>query len=84
MLCACKRMCMCDSSVARRFFISAPTPTPLFLQSADECKKIRYRDDKVVSTKGERFSVITKKDMESEDMKKTYINLKPLRHYRFH
>ena len=61
-----------------------PTPTPLFLQSADECKKIRYRDDKVVSTKGERFSVITKKDMESEDMKKTYINLKPLRHYRFH
>ena len=87
MCCVHASVCACVTvSVARQFFISAstPTPTPLFLQSADECKKIRYRDDKVVSTKGERFSVITKKDMESEDMKKTYINLKPLRHYRFH
>ena len=44
----------------------------------------RFRDNKVVSTKGERFSVLTKKDLEGEDMKKTYVNLKPLRKYRFH
>lgn len=45
---------------------------------------IRYRDNKVVSTKGERYTVETKKDQENDDMKKTYINLKPLRKYRFH
>ena len=60
------------------------SPVPTSPQNAAESKKIRYRDDQVVSTKGERFSVITKKDSESEEMKKTYINLKPLKHYRFH
>ena len=45
---------------------------------------IRYRDNQVVSTKGERYSIQTKRDNENEDMKKTYINLKPLRKYRFH
>ena len=47
---------------------------------------VRYRDNKVVNTKGERFTIQSKreKDLESEEMKKTYINLKPLRHYRFH
>ncbi|XP_004866485.2 CUE domain-containing protein 2 isoform X5 [Heterocephalus glaber] len=45
-------------------------------------KLIRYIDNQVVSTKGERF-----KDMrnpEAEEMKATYINLKPARKYRFH
>lgn len=45
---------------------------------------VRYRDGKVVSTKGERFTVLTKKDQEGEEMKKTYVNLTPLRKYRFH
>ena len=50
-----------------------------------EPKKLtRFRDNKVVSTKGERFSILTKKDQEGEDMKKTYVSLKPLRKYRFH
>ncbi|XP_078000524.1 CUE domain-containing protein 2-A-like [Glandiceps talaboti] len=45
-------------------------------------KMIRYRDNQVVSTKGERFQDTKKKD--DEDMKKTYINLKPAKQYRFH
>ena len=47
-------------------------------------KLVRFRDGHVVSTKGERFSVLARKDAEGEDMKKTYMNLKPLRKYRFH
>ena len=46
--------------------------------------KVRYRDNQVVNTKGERHTVITKKDQEGEHMKQTYINLKPARKYRFH
>ena len=46
---------------------------------------VRYREGHVVNTKGERFTVLTKKDTEGgEDMKKTYVNLNPLRKYRFH
>ncbi|XP_062594941.1 CUE domain-containing protein 2-B-like [Saccostrea cucullata] len=45
-------------------------------------KMVRYLDGRVVSTKGERFTEI-KKD-ETEEMKKTFINLKPARKYRFH
>ena len=44
---------------------------------------VRYRDGQVVSTKGERYTVLNRKDTE-DDMKNTYINLKPLRKYRFH
>lgn len=43
---------------------------------------LRYLDGRVVSTKGERFTEIKKED--SEEMKKTYVNLKPARKYRFH
>lgn len=50
----------------------------------DDKKLVRYRDGHVVSTKGERFSVLAKKDEEGEDMKKTYTSIKPLRKYRFH
>ncbi|XP_043911556.1 CUE domain-containing protein 2 [Protopterus annectens] len=45
-------------------------------------KLIRYIDNQVVSTKGERYKEIKKP--ESEEMKKTYVNLKPARKYRFH
>ncbi|XP_053547924.1 CUE domain-containing protein 2 isoform X1 [Bombina bombina] len=45
-------------------------------------KLIRYIDNQVVSTKGERYKDIKKP--ESEEMKKTYINLKPARKYKFH
>ena len=45
---------------------------------------VRYRDNQVVSTKGERYTVATKQDHEGEEMKKTYVNIKPLRKYRFH
>lgn len=43
---------------------------------------LRYLDGRVVSTKGERFTEIKKED--SEEMKKTYVNLKPAKKYRFH
>lgn len=45
---------------------------------------VRYRDNQVVNTKGDRYTVLTRKDAEGENMKKTYVNLKPLRKYRFH
>ena len=45
-------------------------------------KLIRYRDNQIVSTKGERFWKA--KEPESEDIKRTYVNLKPARKYRFH
>nr|XP_014340493.1 PREDICTED: CUE domain-containing protein 2 [Latimeria chalumnae] len=45
-------------------------------------KLIRYIDNQVVSTKGERYKEVKKQ--ESEEMKKTYINLKPARKYKFH
>ncbi|CAH1800069.1 unnamed protein product [Owenia fusiformis] len=48
----------------------------------DPKKLVRYRNGQVVSTKGERFSEIKKGN--EEEMKKTYINLKPAKQYRFH
>ncbi|XP_074855912.1 CUE domain-containing protein 2 isoform X2 [Carettochelys insculpta] len=45
-------------------------------------KLIRYIDNQVVSTKGERFMNVKKP--ESEEMKRTYISLKPARKYKFH
>ncbi|XP_051897491.1 CUE domain-containing protein 2 isoform X2 [Pristis pectinata] len=45
-------------------------------------KLIRYIDNQVVSTKGERYTEVKK--TESDEMKKTYINLKPARKYKFH
>ncbi|CAG5118516.1 unnamed protein product [Candidula unifasciata] len=48
-----------------------------------EAKKlVRYRDGQVVSMKGERFTEV--KGKEEENMKASYINLKPARKYRFH
>lgn len=56
---------------------------PNYLLIIQEPKKlIRYRDNKIVSVKGERYSEV--KTEESEDMKKTYVTLKPARQYRFH
>ena len=45
-------------------------------------KMVRYINNQVVTTRGERNVEIKKP--ESEEMKKTYINLKPGRKYRFH
>ncbi|CAH1269149.1 CUEDC2 [Branchiostoma lanceolatum] len=45
-------------------------------------KLVRYLDSQVVSKKGERYTEV--KSSETEDMKKTYVNLKPARKYRFH
>ncbi|XP_028279016.1 CUE domain-containing protein 2 [Parambassis ranga] len=45
-------------------------------------KLIRYHGNQVVTTKGERYQLVKKN--ETEDMKKTYVNLKPARKYRFH
>ncbi|KAK3089920.1 hypothetical protein FSP39_007651 [Pinctada imbricata] len=50
--------------------------------SAESKKMIRYLDSRIVSTKGEKFTEIKKED--SEEMKKTYVHLKPARKYRFH
>ncbi len=51
-------------------------------QFQESKKMVRYLDSQVVSTKGERFTEIKKK--EDDDMKKTYVNLKPAKQYRFH
>jgi len=45
-------------------------------------KLIRYIDNQVVSTKGERYTEVKK--AESDEVKKTYVNLKPSRKYKFH
>ncbi|XP_073729449.1 CUE domain-containing protein 2 isoform X1 [Misgurnus anguillicaudatus] len=45
-------------------------------------KLVRYHGSQVVTTKGERYHLVKKE--ESEDMKKTYVSLKPARKYRFH
>ncbi|XP_069609379.1 CUE domain-containing protein 2 [Ranitomeya imitator] len=57
------------------------THKPLMPKEAPK-KMIRYIDNQVVSTKGERYKDMKKP--ESEEMKKTYINLKPARKYKFH
>lgn len=44
--------------------------------------KVRYLNNQVVSTKGEKY--IIEKDHLSEEMKKTYINIKPFKKFRFH
>lgn len=45
-------------------------------------KLVRYHDNQVVTTKGERYQLVKKN--ETEEMKKTYVNLKQARKYRFH
>ncbi|XP_062851308.1 CUE domain-containing protein 2 [Trichomycterus rosablanca] len=45
-------------------------------------KLVRYHGNQVVTTKGERYHMVKKE--ETEEMKKTYVNLKPARKYRFH
>lgn len=45
-------------------------------------KLVRYHDGQVVTTKGEKYHQV--KNEQTEEMKKTYISLKPARKYRFH
>ncbi|TNN80919.1 CUE domain-containing protein 2 [Liparis tanakae] len=52
------------------------------MEEAPPKKLVRYHSNQVVTTKGERYQLV-KKD-EAEDMKKTYVSLKPSRKYRFH
>ncbi|XP_059169856.1 CUE domain-containing protein 2-like isoform X2 [Physella acuta] len=54
-------------------------PPPL---KGEAKKLVRYRDGQVVSMKGEKFSEVSKK--EPDQLKSTYVNLKPARKYRFH
>ncbi|KPP63711.1 CUE domain-containing protein 2-like [Scleropages formosus] len=53
----------------------------VFVKQAPK-KLVRYHGNQVVSTKGERYHQV--KNEETEEVKKTYINLKPARKYRFH
>ncbi|XP_072165652.1 CUE domain-containing protein 2-A-like [Diadema setosum] len=48
----------------------------------DKKKMVRYLNGQVCTTKGEKFIEIKKPV--TEEMKKTYINLKPARSYHFH
>jgi hypothetical protein len=47
---------------------------------------IRYYENKVVTTKGEKFFEFKSEEDEKAEkaLKSTYINLKPARKYRFH
>ncbi|XP_048865299.1 CUE domain-containing protein 2 [Brienomyrus brachyistius] len=45
-------------------------------------KLVRYHGGQVVTTKGEKYHQV--KNEQTEEMKKTYISLKPARKYRFH
>jgi hypothetical protein len=50
-------------------------------RSKEEPRLVRYRDDKVVSTKGEKIVV----ESPSEDhLKHTFVSIRPLRRWRFH
>ncbi|XP_076466509.1 CUE domain-containing protein 2-A-like [Babylonia areolata] len=74
-----------DSILAKYSFVDTSedkTEHKPELFQKEQKKMIRYREGQVVSTKGERFSEIKKQ--ESEELKKTYVNLKPQRKYRFH
>ncbi|KAG7251595.1 hypothetical protein CRUP_001379 [Coryphaenoides rupestris] len=45
-------------------------------------KLVRYHGNQVVTTKGERYQMVKKE--EAEEMRKTYVSIKPARKYRFH
>lgn len=71
----------------RHFMIAESTTgtskTPnLLIKPVAETSKTRFLDSKVVNTKGKKYVDIKPED--SEELKKTYVNLKPMRKYRFH
>nr|CAG4652018.1 EOG090X0A55 [Triops cancriformis] len=47
-------------------------------------KLVRYLENKVVTVKGEKFTEVKNEKEDREEMKKTYVSLKPARQYRFH
>ncbi|XP_069128026.1 CUE domain-containing protein 2-like [Argopecten irradians] len=74
-----------DTLIARYSYVDADEHKKTFSPIApkpESKKMVRYLENRIVTTKGEKFTEI-KKD-EDEDMKKTYVNLKPARKYRFH
>lgn len=58
------------------------THRPLAPREAPK-KLVRYHGNQVVTTKGERYQLVKKKE-EDEEMRKTYVSIKPARKYRFH
>ncbi|XP_031569801.1 CUE domain-containing protein 2-B-like [Actinia tenebrosa] len=88
-----KRLNLCESEqeeiksklISRYSFVEVTDDQRVhrpILPKKEEKKLVRYRDNQVVSTKGERFML--EKKRETEEEKKTYVNLKPARKYRFH
>jgi len=59
-----------------------PCNPSLKLRPTEQKGNLRYLNNEIVSTKGGRH--LERKKDESDEMKKTYINLKPLKQYRFH
>ncbi|KAG1687951.1 CUE domain-containing protein 2 [Nymphon striatum] len=74
-----------DSIIAKYSYVDSAEDVkehrPIVPKTAPK-KLIRYRENKIVSLKGERFSDVKKN--ETDEMKKTYISLKPAKQYRFH
>ena len=74
-------------TIVKKFGFVADTSNCRPITKWDVDKKlIRYYENKVVTTKGEKyFELKTEQDEEeAKQMKKTFINLKPARKYRFH
>jgi hypothetical protein len=72
-----------DVSFLLRSLEYEETCSNLFLLQQPK-KLVRYLDNKVVSVKGERYTEIKEDADGKEDVKKTYVSLKPARQYRFH
>jgi hypothetical protein len=82
---------MLKEKIVQRFgFVAEPTdPNVKYAPVAkwdSEKKMVRYFDNKVVTTKGDKYfePKTEEEEEESKRMKKTFINLKPARKYRFH
>ena len=57
----------------------------VFCVDQEPKKLVRYRDNKIVSLKGERYTEVKREDGEEPTPpKKTVVNLKPARQYRSH
>lgn len=75
-------------AIVDQFFVRAIDPSSIDKTyipppiKTEKKKMVRYRGNQVVTTRGER--ILVEKPAETEEMKKTYINLKPARKYRFH
>lgn len=72
--CLCMKKIVCTLVINKNIFY--------YLILWQEPKKlVRYRDNKIVSIKGERYTEVKKED---EEEKKNSVSLKCSRQYRFH